>query len=80
MRFTQPMIDELNLLLQFSTDSLMQGIKVHHQADQAMQLACQRLYDKGIIDKADGGYLTELGRDLIEHAKILQFALQDPSQ
>ncbi|WP_438863421.1 TIGR02647 family protein [Neptunicella sp.] len=76
MIFNQAMIDELNLILKFPVDSMLQGIKVHHDAEPDTVAACKRLFDKGIIDQQDGGYLTDLGRDLIEHAKILQFALR----
>jgi hypothetical protein len=31
--------------------------------------ATQRLYDKGLLTQADGGYLTSLGRDAAEYAQ-----------
>ena len=35
--------------------------------------AAQRLFDKGLIDQADGGYLTSLGLDAAEHVQnVLQ--------
>lgn len=34
--FDQDMLDELNLLLKFPTDSLLQGLKIHHDASQSM--------------------------------------------
>ncbi|MGB2427171.1 MAG: TIGR02647 family protein [Alteromonas sp.] len=75
MSFSPDMIDELNLLLKFPTDSLMQGLKIHHDANQSMIDAAERLYAKGIITQVDGGYLTDLGHDLIEHAQRLRMAL-----
>ncbi|MDM7861368.1 TIGR02647 family protein [Alteromonas sp. ASW11-36] len=75
MSFSPDMIDELNLLLKFPTDSLMQGLKIHHDASQAMIDAAERLYAKGVITQVDGGYLTDLGHDLIEHAQRLRMAL-----
>ena len=33
------------------------------------------LLEKGIIDSPDGGYLTDLGLDLIEHVTVLHSAL-----
>ena len=75
MVFNQEMLDEMNLLLKFPFDSMLQGIKVHHDADPQVIAACQRLFNKGIIDQIDGGYLTDLGRDLFEHAQTLQLAL-----
>lgn len=38
--------------------------------------AAQRLFDKGVIDSPDGGYLTDLGLDLIEHVTIIHSALK----
>ncbi|MDN4504433.1 TIGR02647 family protein [Alteromonadaceae bacterium BrNp21-10] len=75
MIYSQEMLDEVNLLLKFPFDSMLQGIKVHHDADPKVVAACQRLFDKGVIDQNDGGYLTDLGRDLFEHAQTLQLAL-----
>ena len=75
MSFTTDMIEELNLLLKFPTESLMQGLKIHHDAKQAVIDAAARLYAKGIITQPDGGYLTDLGHDLIEHAQQLKMAL-----
>jgi uncharacterized protein (TIGR02647 family) len=69
------MIEEVNLLLKFPTESLMQGLKIHHDAKQSVIDAAARLYAKGIITQPDGGYLTDLGHDLIEHAQQLKMAL-----
>lgn len=75
MSFNTDMIEELNLILKFPNKSLMQGLKVHKEADEAVIAAAKRLYDKGIVQQPDGGYLTDLGHDLVEHAQILQSAL-----
>lgn len=53
----------------------MQGLKIHQDADPAIIDAGKRLFDKGIVTQPDGGYLTNLGYDLAEHAKVLQSAL-----
>ena len=71
----QDMIDELNLLLKFPASSLMQGLKIHHDASQSVVHAAERLYSKGVITQPDGGYLTDLGVDLAEHARHVQSAL-----
>lgn len=76
MSFTQPMLEEVNLLLKFPLSSLHQGLKIHHDAEPAIIAAAKRLHDKGIIDQPDGGYLTDLGHDLIEHAQVLFSALK----
>lgn len=75
--FTQQMMDDLNLLVKFPTESMLQGIKVHHDADQSVISACNRLYANGIISQEDGGYLTDLGQDLSHHANVLMQALKD---
>lgn len=75
MIFEQQHTDELNLLLKFPTKSLMQGLKIHHDADPQVIAAAKRLYEKGITTQIDGGYLTNLGLDLVEHAKVIQAAL-----
>lgn len=75
MPFTPALTEELNLILKFPNKSLMQGLKIHHDADPAVVAAAQRLYDKGIVTQADGGYLTNLGHDLAEHAEVIRSAL-----
>ena len=75
MTFNQELTDELNLILKFPQKSLMQGLKIHHDASPEMVSAAQRLFDKGIITQPDGGYLTDLGHDLADHASTLASAL-----
>lgn len=75
MLFNKELTEELNLILKFPNKSLMQGLKIHHDADNEVIAAAQRLYDKGVITQPDGGYLTNLGYDLAEHAKVIQSAL-----
>ncbi len=74
MTFSPEMVDELNLLLKFPHKSLMQGLKIHHDAEDSTVSAAQRLYDKGITTLPDGGYLTDLGHDLLEHAQVIKIA------
>lgn len=75
MSIDQSMADELNLLLKFPSDSLMQGLKIHHDANQNMVQAGERLYAKGLITQPDGGYLTDLGIDVADHARQVESAL-----
>lgn len=75
MPFTKELTEELNLILKFPNKSLMQGIKVHHDADPALVAAAKRLFEKGVVSEPDGGYLTDLGHDLAEHAQVVQMAL-----
>ncbi|WP_414828651.1 TIGR02647 family protein [Alteromonas sp. H39] len=74
-QFDDDMTAELNLILKFPQDSLMQGLKIHHDASQSIVHAAERLFAKGIITKPDGGYLTDLGIDIADHARHLQMAL-----
>jgi uncharacterized protein (TIGR02647 family) len=76
MAFDQDMMAELTLLAKFPRTSMHQGIKIHSSAEQSLRDAAQRLYDKGIIDSPDGGYLTDLGLDLITHLDQVHCALQ----
>ncbi len=75
MTFTSDMVAELNLLLKFPNKSLMQGLKIHHDAEPSAVTAAKRLFDKGIVTLPDGGYLTDLGHDLFEHALVVKMAL-----
>lgn len=75
MRINQAMVDEMELLAQFPRVSHMQGIKVHGEASENMRSAAKRLFDKGITDSPDGGYLTDLGLDLVQHLDTLHSAL-----
>jgi uncharacterized protein (TIGR02647 family) len=68
MQFNQALTEELNLILKFPSDSLLQGLKIHKDAGEASVAAMQRLFAKGIVTQEDGGYLTDLGHDL--HARI----------
>lgn len=78
MTFTPEMVAEFELLVKFPTKSLMQGLKIHNDAEPEAVAAAQRLFDKGIVTQPDGGYLTDLGHDLIEHALIVHSALSQP--
>ncbi|WP_119394523.1 TIGR02647 family protein [Salinibius halmophilus] len=75
MSFNQHAIDEMNVLLQFPTDSRMSGIKIHSDAPPATRDAAERLFKRGYIDAIDGGYLTDAGLEFAEHVQKLHFAL-----
>ncbi|GAA5646760.1 MULTISPECIES: TIGR02647 family protein [Vibrio] len=73
MKYTDEHIAELNLLLQFDLSSAATGIKVHHQASEESQAAIKRLHERGLCTLPDGGYLTDEGIEVAEHAdKILR--------
>ena len=71
MPFSQDLVDELNVLMHFNLTSMQEGIKVHTNAEPSVIAATQRLFDKGIISQADGGYLTDLGLEATELADKL---------
>ncbi|WP_207063816.1 TIGR02647 family protein [Motiliproteus sp. SC1-56] len=72
-RFSAETIAEMELLARFELDSMQHGLKIHHDAPVDVLGAAQRLFDKGMISQADGGYLTDRG---IEAAESLQRVLR----
>lgn len=72
MAFSSELVEEINLLLQFELSSAQSGIKVHSNAAPSAVAAAARLFNKGLIDQVDGGYLTSLGRETAEHAQSLR--------
>ncbi|MEH6548391.1 MAG: TIGR02647 family protein [Pseudomonadales bacterium] len=71
MSYNHEMIEELNILACYNLHSNQEGIKVHSSASKDSIAATQRLFDKGLISQADGGYLTSLGITAAEHAQNL---------
>jgi len=71
MPYTPEIIEELRILARFNLDTMQEGIKVHSSAKDTVISATQRLFDKGLVSQADGGYLTDLGRTASEHAQDL---------
>lgn len=71
---------EIRVLTLFNLDSAMEGIKVHKSADLATLDAIKRLYEKGLVTREDGGYLTDLGIHCAEHLQIALGILNDTPQ
>ena len=71
MPYTSDLVDELNTLIRFDLECGQHGIKVHKTADLPVINAVQRLFAKGLITQADGGYLTSLGREAAGHAQTM---------
>ena len=69
MTITEELHAELNVILLYTLETTQEGIKVHKNADPAKIAAIKRLYDKGLVTQVDGGYLTDLGRELAEHVQ-----------
>lgn len=73
MPYTAEIVEELDILSQFNLDSTQEGLKIHSSAQPEVIAATQRLFDRGLISQADGGYLTSLGMTATEHTqKLLQ--------
>jgi uncharacterized protein (TIGR02647 family) len=67
MSLTTELIEELRILSHYNLDSLQEGIKVHGSANTESIAAANRLFEKGVLSQADGGYLTDLGVESAEH-------------
>jgi len=74
--YKNELFEELRLLSLFSLESNLNGLKIHHDADDELVKAAQRLFDKGLITQFDGGYLTDGGRELSEHVHQVLDALE----
>jgi uncharacterized protein (TIGR02647 family) len=69
MQLTDEMVAEIRFLSLFNLASAQEGVKVHGNAEPELISAAKRLFDKGLITQADGGYLTDLGIEAAEHAQ-----------
>jgi len=71
MPFTTLQLEELGVLKHYNQPTSLTGIKIHHTATSETIAAAKRLYEKGLIDQEDGGYLTDLGREAVEKMQVL---------
>lgn len=71
MSLTTELLAELELLNLFDLNSTQGGLKIHQDAEPAKIAAAKRLFDKGIITRDDGGYLTDRGVETAEHVQVL---------
>lgn len=71
MQLSDQLVAEIRLLSLFNLATHQEGLKVHANAEPSMVEAAQRLFDKGLISRDDGGYLTDLGIEAAEHAEKL---------
>lgn len=69
MLLTDELVAEIKFLSLFNLESVQEGVKVHGNADPHLINAAQRLFEKGLITQHDGGYLTDLGIEVAEHAQ-----------
>jgi uncharacterized protein (TIGR02647 family) len=71
MPYTQPIVEELNILVRYNLSTTQEGIKVHKTASPETIAATHRLYEKGLISLEDGGYLTNLGLETAKQAQAV---------
>lgn len=78
MQIDPELIEELSLLKRFSLNSSAEGINISAAGDPAVVAAAERLFEKGIISRSDGGHLTDSGREAVEHMNRLFNQLSPP--
>ncbi len=71
MSYTPENIAELDVLMLYNLSTSQEGIKIHKTAEPTMISAAQRLFERGLITQADGGYLTAPGSVAAEHTQSL---------
>lgn len=69
MRINDETVAEIHLLSLFNLASVQEGVKVHRDAEPHLIEAAKRLFDKGLTNQPDGGYLTDLGIEVAEHVE-----------
>ncbi len=67
MHLDSELVEELNLLSRYRMNPSAVDIEIGQAAEPGIIAAAQRLYEKGMIDRADGGALTDSGREALEH-------------
>ena len=76
MSISEALHHELDVLAQFDASNHQRGIKIHGSADRTLIDAAERLYRKGLISQADGGYLTRMGIEVVEQLQASLAILQ----
>ena len=71
MLYNKELLEELNVLARYNLTSTQEGIKIHHDAAPEVVAAAARLFDKGLVDHQDGGYLTHLGLEVTEKVQYV---------
>ena len=69
MPITSSLAEELNILARYKLTSTQEGIKVRHTAAPETIAAIKRLFEKNLVSRDDGGYLTDLGIETAEHVQ-----------
>jgi len=65
--YSDTLFEEMKLLSKFPVESQLEGIKVHKDAHPSVISAAKSLFEKGLITKPDGGYLTDSGFETVAH-------------
>jgi uncharacterized protein (TIGR02647 family) len=65
--YPDALFEEMKLLAKFPEESHLEGIKIHHNASPTLIDSAKSLYDKGLITRPDGGYLTDSGLETVDH-------------
>ena len=69
MPISPDLAEEFSILARYKLTSTQEGIKVHNTAAPEIIAAINRLYDKNLLSRDDGGYLTDLGIETAEHVQ-----------
>jgi uncharacterized protein (TIGR02647 family) len=77
MHLDPELIDELALLRRFSMGGPI-AMDLQDNPDPAVTAAARRMFAKGLITAADGGQLSDAGREAVEHMESLLNLLDPP--
>ena len=78
MHLDSELIEELGLLRRLSQDLSLDVSSLQSSVDPAVSAATGRLLQKGILSDANGGELTESGREAADHMNRLFNLLSPP--
>ena len=77
MHIDHELVEEIMLLRRFGMGGPV-AMDVHDNPDPAIIAAAGRMHEKGLITSADGGALTDSGRQAVEHLEQLLSLLDPP--
>ena len=65
--YSDTVFEEMKLLAKFPVKSQLEGLKIHNDASPTIINAAKSLFEKGLINQPDGGYLTDSGLETVNH-------------